>query len=151
MEMWPGHPSYYQNLRIFSCTAYAHIKQGKLDPRALKCVFLGYPEGVKGHKLQCIKKGQQNSILSRDVTFNEKEFPYKISKDSPVLTQTQDPLVEVELCDSTPNHDHVDTSATNEQPDQETESISDQYDLQEYNLTRDRARRSLSHLINMVC
>ena len=141
MEMWSGSPANYQNLKIFGCTAFAHVKQGKLDPRAIKCVFIGYPEGVKGYKLWCIEKGQHRSITSRDVTFNEKEFPYKISKDSPVLSQTQDPLVEVELSDSTPNYDHVDPSATNEQPEQETESVSDQSDLQEYNLTRDRARR----------
>ena len=50
-EMWTGHPPKFDNLRVFGCVAYAHQKQGKLDPRAKKCMFIGYPEGVKGYKL----------------------------------------------------------------------------------------------------
>ncbi|GKB87106.1 retrovirus-related pol polyprotein from transposon TNT 1-94 [Tanacetum coccineum] len=48
MEMWSGHPSDYEMLRIFGCVAYPHDKQGKLEPRVIKCILLGYPEGVKG-------------------------------------------------------------------------------------------------------
>nr|GEX86065.1 retrovirus-related Pol polyprotein from transposon TNT 1-94 [Tanacetum cinerariifolium] len=48
MEMWSEHPSEYGMLRIFGWVAYPHDKQGKLEPRAVKCVLLGYPEGVKG-------------------------------------------------------------------------------------------------------
>ena len=51
IELWTGKPVDYSNIRVFGCPAYAHIKQGKLEPRALKGVFLGYPEGVKGYKL----------------------------------------------------------------------------------------------------
>ncbi|KAL5562397.1 hypothetical protein UlMin_032144 [Ulmus minor] len=50
-EVWIGHPPKFDNLRVFGCVAYAHQKQGKLDPRAKKCMFVGYPEGVKGYKL----------------------------------------------------------------------------------------------------
>ncbi|KAH9724313.1 hypothetical protein KPL70_007440 [Citrus sinensis] len=35
-ELWYGKPVDYSNLKIFGCPAYAHIKQGKLEPRALK-------------------------------------------------------------------------------------------------------------------
>ncbi|GJY41440.1 retrotransposon protein, putative, ty1-copia subclass [Tanacetum coccineum] len=51
IEMWPGHPSDYGMLRIFGCVAYPHNKQGKLEPRAIKCVLLGYPWGMKGTEL----------------------------------------------------------------------------------------------------
>nr|GFA28890.1 retrovirus-related Pol polyprotein from transposon TNT 1-94 [Tanacetum cinerariifolium] len=51
MEMWSGHPSDYGMLRTFGCVAYSHVQQGKLEPRAVKCVLLGYPEGVKGYRL----------------------------------------------------------------------------------------------------
>ncbi|GKF05887.1 hypothetical protein Tco_0036555 [Tanacetum coccineum] len=51
IEMWSGHPSDYGMLRIFDCVAYPHNKQCKLEPKAVKCVLLGYPEGVKGNKL----------------------------------------------------------------------------------------------------
>nr|GEW55777.1 retrovirus-related Pol polyprotein from transposon TNT 1-94 [Tanacetum cinerariifolium] len=44
IEMWSGHPSDYEMLRIFGCVAYPYDKQGKLEPRAIKCFLLGYPE-----------------------------------------------------------------------------------------------------------
>ncbi|KAH9669162.1 Integrase catalytic domain-containing protein [Citrus sinensis] len=37
MEMWLGkHAQNYDSLRIFGCSAYYHVKDGKLDPRARK-------------------------------------------------------------------------------------------------------------------
>ena len=54
MEIWLGHPANHENLRIFGCVAYAHVKQGKIEPRAKKCMFLGYPEKVKDYKLWCL-------------------------------------------------------------------------------------------------
>ena len=51
MEAWSGEPPDYSRLKVFGSLAYAHVKQGKLDARAVKCVFIGYPEGVKGYKL----------------------------------------------------------------------------------------------------
>ncbi|KAL5552341.1 hypothetical protein UlMin_002517 [Ulmus minor] len=35
-ERWNGRPSKYDNLKVFGCTAYAHLDIGKLDPRAKK-------------------------------------------------------------------------------------------------------------------
>ncbi|KAK1614039.1 hypothetical protein QYE76_019556 [Lolium multiflorum] len=40
-----------QDLRVFGCTAYAHVDNGKLEPRAVKCIFLGYGSGVKAYRL----------------------------------------------------------------------------------------------------
>ncbi|GJW14106.1 retrotransposon protein, putative, ty1-copia subclass [Tanacetum coccineum] len=51
MDLWSGHLANYEMLRIFGCVAYSHVNQGKLKPRAIKCIFLGYPEGVKGYRL----------------------------------------------------------------------------------------------------
>ena len=80
MEMWSGHPANYENLRIFGCVAYAHVKQGKLEPRAKKCIFLRYPEGVKGYKLWYVEEGNQKMIISRDVTFNENEMYHSLKR-----------------------------------------------------------------------
>ncbi|KAL6340652.1 hypothetical protein AAG906_010560 [Vitis piasezkii] len=57
-EVWSSTPASYSNLKIFGCPAYAHVDNGKLEPRFIKCVFLGYKSGVKGYKLWCpeIKK-----------------------------------------------------------------------------------------------
>jgi hypothetical protein len=51
IEVWSGSPVDYSQLRAFGCTAYAHIDNGKLEPRAAKCIFLVYQSGVKGYKL----------------------------------------------------------------------------------------------------
>ena len=44
-------PVDYSQLRVFGYTVYAHVDNGKLEPRAIKCLFLGYGSGVKGYKL----------------------------------------------------------------------------------------------------
>ena len=49
-EVWSGHPPSYDRLRVFGCSAYVHVKKDKLESRAVKCIFLGYPEGVKGYR-----------------------------------------------------------------------------------------------------
>ena len=41
MEMWSGYLVNYENLRIFGCVAYAHVKQGKLEPKAKNVYSLG--------------------------------------------------------------------------------------------------------------
>ncbi|GKC53956.1 retrovirus-related pol polyprotein from transposon TNT 1-94, partial [Tanacetum coccineum] len=70
-EMCLGHPSDYEMLRIFDCVAYPHDKQGKLDPRAVKCVLLGYPEGVKGYRLYRLDNKLPKIVTNRNVIFNE--------------------------------------------------------------------------------
>ncbi|KAK2433017.1 putative mitochondrial protein [Trifolium repens] len=60
--------------RIFGCVSYVHIhstNRGKLDPRALKCVFVGYSSIQKGYK--CYHPSSKKFFVSRDVTFNEHE------------------------------------------------------------------------------
>lgn len=76
-ELWTGKKPSIKHLRPFCCTAYAQISQGKLQPRAQKCVMLGYPEGIKGYKLLLIQPRGYKVITSRSVTFNEKEFHFK--------------------------------------------------------------------------
>ena len=41
-EVWSGSPATYSNLKIFGCLAYAHVDNGKLEPRSMKYIFLGY-------------------------------------------------------------------------------------------------------------
>ena len=62
---------------IFGCATYAHVKQDKLHPRAIKCIFLGYSNRVKGYRLWCIETRNERCITSRDVVFNEEEMPKK--------------------------------------------------------------------------
>lgn len=71
MELWSGTPADYAHLRIFGCLAYAHIKQDKLEPRALRCIFIGYPEGVKGYKVWNLDPTGPRCFNTRDITFDE--------------------------------------------------------------------------------
>ena len=64
--------------RIFGCVSFVHIhsnERGKLDPRAVKCVFLGYSSTQKGYK--CYQPLSKKFYVSRDVTFNEQESYFK--------------------------------------------------------------------------
>jgi len=51
IEVCSGSPADYSQLRVFGCIAYAHVDNGKLEPRVVKCIFIGYQHGVKGYKL----------------------------------------------------------------------------------------------------
>ncbi|PHT40240.1 Retrovirus-related Pol polyprotein from transposon TNT 1-94 [Capsicum baccatum] len=68
-EVWSGNPIDYSNFRIFGCPAYSHVNEGKLEPRAKKCIFLGYGLGVKGYRLY--DPESRKIFHSRNVTFNE--------------------------------------------------------------------------------
>ena len=70
-EVWSGSHADYTQLRVFGCSAYAHVRDEKLEPRARKCVFLGYASGVKGYRLWCNDKKSPDFIISGDMTFNE--------------------------------------------------------------------------------
>ena len=69
--LWSGNSIDYSDLRVFGCPVYVHINEGKLVPRAVKCIFLGYGSGVKGYRVWCPDPKYRKIIHSRDVTFNE--------------------------------------------------------------------------------
>ncbi|CAL9016784.1 unnamed protein product [Prunus brigantina] len=59
--------------KVFGCVSYVHVHQhsrDKLDPRALKCVFVGYSISQKGYK--CYYPPSGKIFVSMDVTFVSK-------------------------------------------------------------------------------
>ncbi|KAG8502550.1 hypothetical protein CXB51_000089 [Gossypium anomalum] len=68
-EVWSGNPADYSDLKIFGCPVYAHVDNGKLEPRSIKCVFLSYKTEVKGYKLWCLEN--KKVMINRDVVFDE--------------------------------------------------------------------------------
>ncbi|KAL0341150.1 UNVERIFIED_CONTAM: Retrovirus-related Pol polyprotein from transposon TNT 1-94, partial [Sesamum radiatum] len=51
-HVWSGKNVDLSSLRVFGCSAFVFQNNDKLEPRAKKCVFIGYPEGVKGYRTE---------------------------------------------------------------------------------------------------
>ena len=59
-ELWMKKPN-VDHLRVFGCNAYAHItkdERHKLDPKAKKCIFVGY-----GNETKAIQSRTRKSVL----------------------------------------------------------------------------------------
>lgn len=75
-EAWSGTTPDVSFLRIFGCSAYAHVPKAerhKLDSKTRKCVMLGYGTDRKGYRLYDL--GRMKVIHSRDVVFDETSMP----------------------------------------------------------------------------
>ena len=60
--------------KLFGCTCFVRDHRpsvGKLDHRAIKCIFIGYPSRQKGYK--CWSPTERRTFVSMDVTFRESE------------------------------------------------------------------------------
>jgi hypothetical protein len=77
-EAWTGNKPSVAHLRVFGCTAYAHVpkeRRTKLDSKTTKCIFLGYYEGSKAYRLY--DPETKKVVKSRDVIFVEQDEPAK--------------------------------------------------------------------------
>ncbi|CAH9129521.1 unnamed protein product [Cuscuta epithymum] len=80
-EMLFGKVPSYDHLRVFGCLVYAHDnkRKDKFSERGSPCIFIGYPNGQKAYRVFDL---QNHSVYSsRDVTFYEDKFPFKINFD----------------------------------------------------------------------
>ena len=60
--------------KVFDCISFVHVhshSKRKLDPRAIKCIFVGYSSTKKGYKCYC--PPTQQLYFSFDVSFVELE------------------------------------------------------------------------------
>ncbi|KAE8715970.1 hypothetical protein F3Y22_tig00110156pilonHSYRG00076 [Hibiscus syriacus] len=113
LEMWYGKPINYNNLKVFRCLAYAHIKQDKLEARA----------------------------LSRDVVFDESKMANLQSYVTKNSVTKEGIPIEVELHQQQTMADqrtgvHDQDGENQQEPELETR-------LDNYNLVRDRQRRTI--------
>ncbi|GJV97838.1 retrotransposon protein, putative, ty1-copia subclass [Tanacetum coccineum] len=134
MKMWSGHPSYYEILRIFGCVAYPHDKQGKLEPRAIKYVLLGYPEGLKGYRLYRIDDESPKIVTSRNVVFNESVMYKDTLKDSGTGVDKSVEELQVEVVLQRLNNHTLEEDQT-DQEDSDDEDAGDQETDQTPDLT----------------
>ncbi|KAL0286258.1 UNVERIFIED_CONTAM: Retrovirus-related Pol polyprotein from transposon TNT 1-94 [Sesamum angustifolium] len=65
-SVWTGNAVDISSLRVFGCSAFVHQSVDKLAPRSQKCVFIGYPDGIKG---------LDDYLLARDRNRREPRIP----------------------------------------------------------------------------
>jgi len=71
-------PPTFLNLKVFGTLCFASTldnNRTKLDPRARKCVFLGFKTGIKGYVL--LDTLSREIFITRNVIFYENIFPFK--------------------------------------------------------------------------
>jgi hypothetical protein len=74
IECLSGTNSFIVPPKVFGCTCFVHDYRNsvkKLDPRAIKCIFVGYSPTQKGYKCWC--PTEKKFFISMDVTFHENE------------------------------------------------------------------------------
>ena len=87
-------PPDYSFLRVFGCACFPNLSpynKNKLQSRSVRCVFLGYSNMHKGYK--CLHLDTGRLYISRDVVFNEFDYPFSKSVVVPTLLATSLPLV----------------------------------------------------------
>ena len=76
-QYFPGTRIYSDLLiRVFGCTVFVHIPskfRSKFDPRAEKCIFVGFAPNKKGYK--CYNPQTKKIHVNMDVSFLENQ-PY---------------------------------------------------------------------------
>lgn len=72
-------PPDYTTLKVFGCLCFPWLKPyttSKLQPRSVKCTFIGYSRNHKGY--YCLDNSTGRIYISRHV-FHEDVFPFKFS------------------------------------------------------------------------
>jgi hypothetical protein len=71
-EVWSGKNPLVSHLKVFGCDGFVHVldeKRRKLDKKEMKCIFIGYKEGMKVCKLW--DPTSRKTMYSLDVVFIE--------------------------------------------------------------------------------
>ena len=71
-EMFTRKKPYLSHLKVFGCLAYVHVPdelRSKMDPKAKKCVFIGYSLEQKGYR--CYNPITWQIKVSKDLVFDE--------------------------------------------------------------------------------
>jgi len=84
----------YLDLKTFGCLSFAStpdVNRNKLDPRARKCVFIGFKNEIKGYILLDLKS-REIFIISRNALFYETIFPCSSTENT--ITERNDHMTQ---------------------------------------------------------
>lgn len=136
---------------MFKSVAYVHVEGDKLEPRNVKCMFIGYSIGMKWFKLWDFTKSK--CIISKDAMFREIEMFISETKDeSGGTTSNRKTVVEVELHGRDIDEDGEirETITPNEVEEYDVQyenreiiSTGSSEHLIDYSLARDKIRREI--------
>lgn len=138
----------YSYLKRFGCVVYVHTDDGKLNPRTKKCIFIGYPIGVKGYMIWILE--EKRCIISRNVVFREEILYKMVTRKSVEIVDTDQTDGVVELKVNSEERQLVTggvLDSSDSEGDTRIESEEEETDespvLQGYLLARDRVRKEI--------
>ena len=92
-QLFPNNSLFPIDPKVFGCTCFVrdvHPQVSKLDPKSLKCIFVGYSRVQKRHRYYC--PTLRCYFVSTDVTFFETTL-YSLSSLVPSQREDDDLLV----------------------------------------------------------
>lgn len=155
-QRWTTEAPDLSGLRRFGCIAYTHTDDGKLNPRAKKGVFTGYPEGVKGFRIWLLD--EEKCVISRNAVFREDQM-YKDNKTKdnsgmvPITTNSTNKTLSFDFVGTDIDghmepqggvtQDTARVPTTESQGQEESEGNTESTPQSDYQIARDRTRRTL--------
>ena len=84
-RLFSNKPLFFIDSKVFGCTCFVrdvHPQVSKLDPKSLKCIFVGYSRVQKGYRCYC--PTLRRYFVSTDATFFDTTL---VSFSSPITSQ----------------------------------------------------------------
>nr|GEY72488.1 hypothetical protein [Tanacetum cinerariifolium] len=111
-EVWHGKVPKLSNLKVWGCEKLVKrdtlTKPDKLEPRSIKCIFIGYPKETIGYSFYY--PPENKALVARNVEFLENSL---------INQEISDRLEDPEIIQKEDTHPSIDTSLNHEEDDLE--------------------------------
>lgn len=153
-ELWTSQVPDLSNLKRFGCLAYVHSVEGKLQPRAKRGVFTGYPEGTKGFKVWLLE--DKKMVISRNVVFREEKVYKEVKDETENQSDEASRIVLPGVLEDDDGEVEVSNDEASQSDGQQEASIESGSTVppMDYQLARDRTRRVIkppARLLDYEC